>query len=173
MVLRIALDMDDTLAATLKHVFGTYGRPIPTEWMFYKNGGNISYEKMMRDIKRTWERRWGEIRPIEPGLAAIVEELNGLGKVDIVTVGFQEQKAEWLRLHGIKYDELVPVRDGRDKAKLDYDVFIDDSPANYQSFLEAGKTCILFDAPYNQDIDTIYRIRSLGEAAAIILSVKS
>ena len=173
MVLRIALDMDDTLTATLRHVFGTYGLPIPTEWMFYNSGGNISYEKMMRDIKRTWERRWGEIRPIEPGLAAIVEKLNGLGKVDIVTVGFPEQKAEWLKLHGIQYDELVPVRDGRDKAKLDYDVFIDDSPANYQSFKEAGKTCILFDAPYNRDINTEHRIKSLGEAAAIILSVKS
>ena len=61
---------------------------------------------------------WREIRPTELGLVAIVGELNGLGKVDIVTVGFSEQKAEWLNLHGIQYDELVPVCKGKDKADL-------------------------------------------------------
>ena len=169
MVLRIALDMDDTLAGTLKHVFRMYRRPVPKEWMFYNNNaGGISYEKMMRDIRSTWERHWGEISPMEPGQAAIARKLSELGSIDIVTVGFLGPKFEWLKLHGIKYDEMVSVCKGQDKAKLDYDVFIDDSPANYQSFKEAGKECMLFDAPYNQNVDAEHRIMSLSEAADII-----
>ncbi len=170
-MIRIALDLDDTLAGTLIHVFRMYRRPVPKDWMFYGGSSGISYEKFMRDIKSTWEKHWGEIRPIEPGQAAIVRKLSELGSIDIVTVGFPGQKAEWLRMHGIPYNEMVPVRKGQDKAKLDYDVFIDDSPANFQAFREAGKRCMLFDAEYNQDVDAEHRIRSLGEAADIIQTV--
>ncbi len=91
-----------------------------------------------------------------------------MGRVDIVTVGFPDQKSKWLKLHGIEYDGLVQVRAGGDKAKLDYDIFIDDSPVNFQAFEEAGKPCILFDAPYNKSIDAEYRITSLWQAADMI-----
>lgn len=170
MVLRIAVDMDDTLAGTLRHVFRMYRRPIPNTWRFYDSGG-ISYEKLMRDIKSTWTRHWGEIAPMEPGQFGAMNDLNGLGTVDIVTVGLAGPKTEWLKLHGIRHNEVVEVRDGRDKAKLDYDVFIDDSPVNFQAFKEAGKCCVLFDAEYNQDIDTEFRVRSLAEAVCVIRSL--
>ena len=172
MVLRIALDMDDTLAGTLRHIFRVYRRPVPKIWSFY-NAGSISYDKFMRDVKSTWERHWGEVSPVEPGQAAMVDALREIGTVDIVTVGFPGPKSEWLRLHGVQYDEMVSVREGKDKAKLDYDIFIDDSPANFQSFKEAGKQCILFDAEYNRSVRTEFRIKSLAEAASMVCAMAS
>ena len=168
MTFSIALDMDDTLAGTFKHLFRMYRRPVPTTWLFYNDSGNISYDKFMRDVKNTWYRHWGEISPIESGQAAVVKDLCTIGTVDIVTVGFPESKAEWAKMHRIRYNEMISVSSGHDKAKLDYDVFIDDSPVNFQAFKEAGKQCILFDAEYNRDVDAKYRIKSLKEAPAIV-----
>ena len=173
MTFSIALDMDDTLAGTLRHLFRMYKRPIPTTWLFYNDSNNIQYSKFIRDVKNTWYRHWGEISPVESGQAAVVKELSTIGTVDIVTVGSPESKAEWARMHGIQHNELISVNSGQDKAKLDYDVFIDDSPVNFQAFKEAGKQCILFDAEYNQDVDAKHRIKSLKEAPAIVRKMAS
>lgn len=162
---KIALDMDDTLAGTIRHVFAMYRRPVPKIWQF---SNVMLYEKFMQDIKRSWEMHWGQIRPMEPGQAGMVRTIAGLGTIDIVTIDFLGQKAEWLKLHGIRCHDMVSVRRGEDKATLDYDVFIDDSPVNFQAFKEAGKPCVLFDAPYNRNVDAEYRITSLGQAAAMI-----
>ena len=167
MEFKIAVDMDDTLAGTTKHVFRMYRKPMPQTWHF--NAGNgISKEKFIRDVKSTWERRWGELAPVEPKQAGVMQVLNRIGTVDVVTVGLAGPKKEWLKMHGVEYNELVVVLAGRDKAKLDYDVFIDDSPENFQAIEEAGKRCILFDARYNQDVDAEYRIRSLAAAVPLV-----
>ena len=171
MTFRISLDMDDTLAGTLRHLFRMYRRSMPTTWLFYNEQGGIQYNKFIQDVKNTWYRHWGEISPIESGQAAVVKELCTIGTVDIVTVGFPEPKAEWARMHGIRHNELISVNSGQDKANLDYDVFIDDSPVNFQAFKEAGKQCILFDAEYNQDVDAKYRIKSLKESVNIVRSL--
>ena len=163
--LKIALDMDDTIAGTIRHVFAVYRKPAPKIWQF---SNVMLYEKFMRDVKISWEMHWGQIRPMEPGQAGMVRNIAEFGEVDIVTVDFPGQKAEWLKLHGIRYHDMVSVRRGQDKAALDYDVFIDDSPVNFQAFKEAGKPCVLFDAPYNLDVDAEYRITSLDQAADVL-----
>lgn len=173
MTFRIALDMDDTLAGTLRHVFRMYKRPIPKTWSFYNENDSITYDKFIRDIKNIWTKHWGEISPMESGQSAIVKSLREIGTVDIVTVGFPELKAEWARMHGIQYNNLISVNNGTDKASLNYDVFIDDSPVNFQVCKEAGKQCILFDAEYNQDIDARFRIKSLKEAIDIARKLAS
>ena len=171
MTFRIALDMDDTLSGTLRHLFKRYRRPVPTTWLFYNDSRSIESTKFIRDIKNTWYRHWGEISPVESGQAKAVKELGELGTVDIVTVGFPEPKAEWAKMHSIRYNKLVSVNHGTDKAGMDYDIFIDDSPVNFQAFEEAGKTCILFDAEYNRNVKAKYRIKSLKEAVDIVRKI--
>ena len=161
---KIAVDMDDTLAGTVKHVFRMYRKPMPQTWQM----PGISHEKFIRDVRITWEKHWGELAPLEPGQPRIMRELCGIGIVDIVTVGLAGPKGEWLKMHGLEHDEVVTVLAGHDKAKLDYDVFIDDSPVNFQAIREAGKTCILFDATYNRDVDAEFRIMSLAEAVPLV-----
>ena len=164
MEFKIAVDMDDTLAGTVKHVFHMYRKPMPQEWQM----PGISHEKFIRDVRITWERHWGELAPVEPGQPKVMRELCNIGIVDIVTVGLAKPKKAWLKMHGLEHNEVVEVFSGADKAKLDYDVFIDDSPVNFQAIKEAGKKCILFDATYNRDVDAEFRIRSLAEAVPLV-----
>jgi 5'(3')-deoxyribonucleotidase len=55
--------------------------------------------------------------------------------------------AEWLDKNDIPYRDIMFVRD---KVDVFADVYIDDSPSNILNFDAAGRTVIIFDAPYNQ-----------------------
>ena len=166
--LKIALDMDDTLANVVSTLFAWYRLPPPTTWLFESTRG-ISLEKFMRDLRRLWLKRWGIIPPMESGLAASVRRIVEQGhRVDIVTVDFAEKKGLWLNLHNIPFHEVVNVVRGEDKAGLDYDVFIDDSPNNHAAFMEAGKNSIVYTRPWNLHVQAGYRIRSMAEAAEMI-----
>jgi hypothetical protein len=71
----------------------------------------------------------------------------------------------WLKFHGIVYENYVSVIDGTLKADLDYDLFIDDSPLNAEKFLEKKKNFFLFSQPWNRHISTkSQRIFSLSDA---------
>ena len=80
----------------------------------------------------------------------------------------------WLEHNGIKYNEYVAVPDGRDKANLDYDVFIDDSPHNATRMVTKGRNVLLYDQPWNKSIKDakVTRIKKLAEAADIISNLK-
>ncbi|MFQ5940550.1 MAG: hypothetical protein ACE5KA_02480, partial [Nitrososphaerales archaeon] len=62
------------------------------------------------------------------------------------------------------------VADGRDKADLDYEVFIDDSPHNVEIIATKGRNVLLYEQPWNKSVKDarIIRIKKLGEAADII-----
>jgi hypothetical protein len=71
----------------------------------------------------------------------------------------------WLKLHGIVYENYVSVIDGTMKADLDYDLFIDDSPLNAKRFVENEKNFFLYSQPWNKHIPTKnQRIFSLSDA---------
>ena len=166
--LRIAIDMDDTLADVVSTLFRRYRLPPPHVWLFEKEYG-IRLERFMRDLRTMWVKRWGMIPPTEGGLSASVGKLIGAGNVvDIVTVDFVEQKRKWLGLHGIPFRDVISVRRGEDKAGLDYDVFVDDSPVNHAAFAEAGKASVVYERKWNHDVRARPRIRSMSEAADAI-----
>ena len=60
--------------------------------------------------------------------------------------------------------------EGIEKSRLDYDVFIDDSPLNAKSMLEEGKSVILYSQPWNTSFedDRVTRIHELKNAVPII-----
>lgn len=55
--------------------------------------------------------------------------------------------AEWLDKNDIPYRDIMFVHE---KVDVYADVYIDDSPSNILKFDAAGRTVIIFDAPYNQ-----------------------
>tara|TARA_Y100001938_G_scaffold127516_1_gene180454 strand:- start:819 stop:1418 length:600 start_codon:yes stop_codon:yes gene_type:complete len=76
----------------------------------------------------------------------------------------------WLGKYGMDFD-TVYFRRGREKWKVDVDYLVDDSPNNFDAWkkgrgMEEG--FILMDAPYNQHIDSKYRIYALDEVVKII-----
>jgi 5'(3')-deoxyribonucleotidase len=57
------------------------------------------------------------------------------------------------------------------KHKVDIDILIDDSPKNYEKWVEAGRdetAYILFDRPYNQDVLATNRIYKLSDLIEIL-----
>lgn len=57
---------------------------------------------------------------------------------------------EWLDKHNIPYRDLMFVHE---KTDVFVDLLIDDSPYNIIGFQKRGRPVIIFDAPYNQDLE--------------------
>jgi hypothetical protein len=114
-------------------------------------------------------------------------ELNRIGNVDVVTAagGYvsEEQRKQWLEKQGVVYNKLVvvPMHGGDDKSglttklSLDYDLWIDDNPADARSAIKNHKQFFLYDQPWNQDIETptmtVTRVRTL-KTVIIVLAGK-
>ena len=101
------------------------------------------------------------------------QALSNLGTVDIVTAREESTNKyvrSWLQFHDITFENYIGVKEGPEKARLDYDIFIDDSPVNAKSMLEAGKSVIIYDQPWNIKFDDprAKRIHKLEVAIPVI-----
>ena len=179
-LLRIALDLDGVLADTMRlwlviwnKRFGeklTYEDLI--EWDFWKRL-NITEGEFMKIMNEAW-RMWTRMPPTEPSLSEKVSRLRSIGRIDIVTARPKETEQyalKWLKKHKIPYDDYVWIRSSRVKAKLNYDVFIDDSPLLVDGCVMHRKILLLYDRPWNREIrEDLYvkRISSLGEAYELL-----
>ncbi|MEM3085395.1 MAG: hypothetical protein QXU32_13345 [Nitrososphaerales archaeon] len=177
--MKIALDLDGVLADIVLVWINQYNRKhnasINKEtiesWDFWKDLGVGKYE-FYYQLSNCWSR-WKEVPPMENDIDNAVNKLHALGTVDIVTARDQESTnyvLEWLEHNKIIYNEYVVVQDGREKANLDYDMFIDDSPHNAIRLASRSKNVLLYDQPWNKLVKdpTIVRIKKLVEAVEII-----
>ena len=177
--MKIALDVDGVLADIIfvwleeynKMHNGSLTKKDTIQWDFWKNLGYDKY-RFYDDLSRCWSR-WTEVPPMEQEIAGATEKLQSVGIVDIVTArdaASTKYVKQWLEHNRIEYNNYVAVMRGRDKAALDYDVFIDDSPLNIVDIASKGKHALLYDQPWNQSINdsTIVRIKKLEEAVNII-----
>ena len=177
--MKIALDVDGVLADII-HLWienhnKQYNKSINKEdinqWDFWRKIGLDKYE-FYRQLSNSWER-WKDVPTTENDIASAVDRLHSLGRVDIVTARDKESTnyvINWLEHNGIKFNDYVSVFDGRDKAKLDYDVFIDDSPHNVERMASKGSNVLLYDQPWNREVNSrkIIRIKKLIESINII-----
>jgi hypothetical protein len=171
--LKIALDVDGVLADVIKSwlIYSNKKRsPISkeeiTNWDFWRKF-NINRYDFYKELTICW-KNWITLPPMEPNLSQITQNLSEYGQVDIVTareLSTDNFVKNWLKFHGIVYENYVSVIDGTMKADLDYDLFIDDSPLNAEKFLEKKKSFFLFSQPWNRHISTkSQRIFSLSDA---------
>ena len=118
---------------------------------------------------------WRTIPPTEEHIYEKVGRLLEFGKVDIVTGRSLETIAPancWVKEQGIRFNSFVRTEKGRDKAKLNYDVFIDDSP-ELMSQLSSGssKHGILYAQPWNMKhpiSPSISRVNSWDQIPAVV-----
>jgi len=178
-----AVDVDGVLAemveaalARLNREWGThYTKYDLTDWDFWHLLPELSAlpepkqkDKLFRTMEAAWEA--GEVRPT-PGAAAFMRRLRAHGRVTIVTktLARDELLREWLRDNDIVYDELIHIPKGSKLSKAtfqQFDVFVDDSPKLAEE-VPTGKTLLLVDQPWNQNVDMrshVRRIYSLHEA---------
>lgn len=176
--MRIALDVDGVLADVI-HAWLLYNNRIRstilksdvTEWDFWKKF-NINKFDFYEELSMCW-KSWKEIPPTEGNIASASKELSKMGTVDIVTArddSTHDDVKKWLKMHGVSFNNYVGVVEGTEKARLDYDFFIDDSPINAQSMLANGKSVILYAQPWNRDFGDprVERVGELREAVEII-----
>ncbi len=178
MNLKIALDVDGVLADVIESwlSYSNKIRPVISksqisEWDFWKNH-DIDKFDFYSELSTCW-RSWKDIPPTESNIGLTTMQLSNLGTVDIVTArdeSTHNDVKKWLKLHNVNFKNYVGVLEGIEKSKLDYDVFIDDSPLNAQSMLENGKSVILYSQPWNLSFEDkrATRIYELKNAIPVI-----
>ncbi|MDE1866490.1 MAG: hypothetical protein KGI08_02115 [Thaumarchaeota archaeon] len=179
--MRIALDVDGVLADVI-HAWLLYNNKVRTtilksdisEWDFWRKY-NINKFDFYEELSRCW-KSWKDIPPTETNISYASGELSKMGTVDIVTArenSTHDDVKNWLKMHGVMFTNYVGVAEGTEKAKLDYDVFIDDSPLNAESMLASGKSVILYNQPWNLDFPDprAKRIYELKNAIDIISEI--
>jgi len=182
-MIKIALDFDGVLADTMKLWVFSYNKKFPTkkltikdinEWDFYKKEGiNLTKEQAFEIFDFCW-RHQEFLKSMERNLAYKIEMLGEVGRVDIVTavVKNREPIRKWLARKNITNDVVFDM----EKWKLNYDIYIDDSPIIATNVAKEGKMCLLMDQLWNRDVKTngkIKRIYSLGQAYDVIKSLKT
>ncbi len=176
--MKIALDVDGVLADVIEAWLSYNNKIRPpilrsqiSEWDFWKNH-KINEFDFYKELSQCW-RSWEDIPLTEKNIAEATFQLSRLGTVDIVTAredSTHDYVKKWLKFHKIDFKNYVGVTEGVEKSKLDYDVFIDDSPHNAKSMLEKGKTVILYSQPWNISFEDkrATRIHELKNAVQII-----
>ena len=168
--MKIALDVDGVLADVI-HAWLSYNNKVRatilksdiSEWDFWKRYGINKFD-FYEELSMCW-KSWKDIPPTETEISFASKELSKMGTVDIVTAredSTHEDVKSWLKMHGVAFKNYVGVAEGTEKAKLDYDVFIDDSPINAESMLAQGKSVILYSQPWNLDFSD-YRAKRIYE----------
>lgn len=176
--MKIGLDVDGVLADVIDTWLSYSNKIRPeilrsqiSEWDFWKRH-KINKFDFYTELSYCW-RSWENIPPTENNLASATDQLSNLGTVDIVTArddSTHNDVKKWLKFHKIKFKNYVGVIEGTEKSKLDYDIFIDDSPLNAKSMLEKGKAVILYSQPWNISFEDkrATRIYELKNAVQII-----
>lgn len=182
--MKIAVDVDGVLADAIVVWLDIYNADHHNSlekkdvkgWDFFGTL-NIDRKEFDRIFELAW-KNWRAIPLCEAMLDQKVKELSKVGDISIVTArsttSIPNVKA-WLRDKKIFYNEMVVVDYGPLKSTLDYDIFIDDSPLNAKDIAKSGKLVLLYDQPWNQDLEGegIIRVRGFGEAIDAITRLKN
>ena len=175
---KIGLDVDGVLADVI-HTWLDYNNKIRksiskeeiSEWDFWQKYQINKYD-FYKELSLCWQM-WHKIPSTEANLSTTISALSNIGEVDIVTAREESTHTyvkSWLSYQKIAYKNYVGVLEGLEKTKLDYDIFIDDSPINAKSMLDAGKPVILYTQPWNLKFgdSRAKRIFQLKDAIPII-----
>jgi uncharacterized protein len=184
--LKIAIDLDGVLAEAMVRWCDLYNhrydKSLSLEdirawdvWHLVKIPRD-EFFKLLDDAWMQWER----IPPTEQDVGKQVRLLHDLGNVDVVTGRsartFHSAK-EWLKAHSIPYDRFVRTQSTIAKTRLDYDVFVDDSPALMQHIASKSTALgILYTRPWNRNTQTptaIHRVTSWAEIPPIVRTIRT
>ncbi|MAM42460.1 MAG: hypothetical protein CMO13_03895 [Thaumarchaeota archaeon] len=179
-ILRIAIDLDGVLADAskiwirlLRQRFEiTIKKEDVDEWDIYRKLGisRKEFEDVFNDAWKEWEL----VEETEENLFQKINLIKNLGKTDLVTARNQKTMNDvmkWLEEKKIKFDNIIVVGEFESKAKLDYDIFIDDSPIQITEMANSGKLSLLYMQPWNTYIkerNNLIKIKNFEEVEKVI-----
>ncbi|MFN4336823.1 MAG: 5' nucleotidase, NT5C type [Candidatus Nitrosocaldus sp.] len=178
-MMRIAVDVDGVLADIISVWLNYYNERNRSSlskeqiqrWDFWKSIG-YSAERFYAELATCW-KEWLRVPVIENDIANSIAVLRRLGRVDIVSAQMAKDYVKrWLEYNKIVYDDYVSVARGADKADLEYDAFIDDSPLNAERISSMGKFVLLYDQPWNRHLSDgryMVRVKSIDDARKTLI----
>lgn len=175
---KIALDYDSTLAATALVSFDLLGQE--ADGYTYKDIESWSWgldkfgtARYLSALWHVWTLRPLDVPVMDNTVVNTVKQLCDEHNVHIVTanpdhLGIKEGKQKWLAHHQIPFNDehFYQVPSNETKAKLDYDVFIDDKPHLPERVNDKNSDARVFlrDHRYNRNAAGEYtRINTLSE----------
>ena len=186
MVLRIAVDLDGVLADTMvtfckilnQHHSTQFTVNSFVQWNAWQIA-HIPKDEFFRTLDEAWFE-WENIPAVEDHIGEAVEGIHRFGRVDVVTGRSQvtvQAAMNWLKEHKIPYDAFVRTESTKAKARLSYDVFIDDS-AELMSLVASSldKCGILYTQPWNRnagDMQRVFRVERWEEIPAALERVST
>lgn len=147
-MLRVGLDLDDTIFSFMDPYIKRFGNP--------KNDYDIT-KKVQRVLKK--DKKWWLNQPLirRPDF-----DVTLYCTKRIHSKSWTKQQ---IKLNNLPKAPIYQVySQGKNKAdviKGRVDVFIDDSVSNFEAMNKSGLPCLLIDAPHNQHFQTKARIYSL------------
>lgn len=166
--------------------------PMPTEWSFYKHEPwNMTTPEFLNAMGEAiiYHNLFGRVDEPYEDFEWAVDELAYTGHelfiVTTRTYGFdtvlpaKRQTYRWLESHNLLdfFDPEHIIILGGDTPKsevcrnLSLDVAIDDGPHNYEDLMNHGTLCMLFDRPWNQEVDTGNRVSGWIEFVQTVQSM--
>lgn len=168
MALRVAVDLDGVLADTMVTFCKILNQRHSThftvnsfvQWNAWRIA-HITKDEFFRTLDKAWFE-WKNIPPVKENIGEEVGRIRGFGHIDIVTGRSQEtvQAAKaWLEKYKVPYETFVRTAGTKAKAKLNYDVFIDDS-AELMALIASSldRWGILYRQPWNRNTTDMRRI---------------
>jgi uncharacterized HAD superfamily protein len=186
LVLRIAVDLDGVLADTMvtfctilnQHHATQFTVNSFVQWNAWQIA-HITKDEFFRTLDEAWFE-WENIPPVRHHIGEAVERIHRFGRIDVVTGRSQatvQAAMNWLKEHKIPYDTFVRTASTKAKARLSYDVFIDDS-AELMSLVASsiGKCGILYTQPWNRnagDLRRVFRVERWEQIPAVLEKVST
>jgi uncharacterized HAD superfamily protein len=186
LVLRIAVDLDGVLADTMVTFCRILNRHHSTQftvdsfvqWKAWRIA-HITESEFFRTLDEAWFE-WETIPPVSNDIVEAVGRIHCFGRVDVVTGRSQrtvKAALAWLHEQKIPYDRFVRTASTRAKARLSYDVFVDDSP-DLMSLIASSlnRVGILYTQPWNRkarERGRIFRVESWKEIPPLLENVSS
>ena len=169
---RIAIDMDDVMAAAGKKILGIYNRLIGTDFQEYhfieKGYYDVLAEENYHVVREEiFKPNFFRTLEVMPDAVEVVKKLHERFDIFIVSAAVEfpnslKEKVEWLEEHFpfISWKNIVLCGD---KSIISADYLIDDHEKNLSTF--KGKA-LLFDAIHNQKLEGYQRFKTWKEIEA-------
>ena len=166
--LKVAVDLDGVLAESMfiwcelaNKEFGTHVKIEDLDsWASWKKF-SISKDDFYRILDESWEN-WEQIPPTEPRIAEKVARVEKFGDVDVVTGRSRRTEyaaKSWVEKQNIRFRQFVRVDGWRNKALLDYDIYIDDAPDLMPVISGIPlRWALLYDRPWNRSVTSMPKV---------------
>jgi 5'-nucleotidase len=177
---RIILDQDEVLACWVDRVLEWFNDDHKTSFTREDVKDYWALEKILGPAGKPFIRacmRWPEfytrLAPI-PGAIEGVKLLMDRGhEVRIVTAvpvsaGISYHgKCQWIRDH-MPFFDLKNFYAVHNKAEVMGDILLDDGPHNIEAWEKSGRPAVVFDAPWNRQTKSTYRIKDWKEFLELV-----